>query len=160
MRLLAFLRGSVRKLLANAFPLSVCVNDFSNPSHRFKVETNANQLLMTGLVALHSDCNVVVVEGGQRQQRKFERLMLHRIKWHEGKRGAGSFREDVTQSSGSTDPGCRLVWKGTVNQRAFDKVQFRACPTELFAREQFRKRDVEHYWDAAYSGAILESADK
>ncbi|KAF8568148.1 hypothetical protein P879_01460 [Paragonimus westermani] len=136
------------------------VNDFSNPSHRFKVETNANQLLMTGLVALHSDCNVVVVEGGQRQQRKFERLMLHRIKWHEGKRGAGSFREDVTQSSGSTEPGCRLVWKGTVHQRAFDKVQFRACPTELFAREQFRKRDVEHYWDAAYSGAILESADK
>ncbi|KAF7261469.1 hypothetical protein EG68_01179 [Paragonimus skrjabini miyazakii] len=87
------------------------VNDFSNPSHRFKVETNANQLLMTGLVALHPDCNVVVVEGGQRQQRKFERLMLHRIKWHEGKRGASNLREDATQGSGSTEPGCRLVWK-------------------------------------------------
>lgn len=52
-----------------------------------------------------------------------------------------------------------IVWQGTVAQRAFDKVQFRACPTELFAREQFRKRDVEHYWDLAYSGAILESVN-
>ncbi|KAF6776384.1 hypothetical protein AHF37_04302 [Paragonimus kellicotti] len=69
------------------------------------------KLLMTGLVALHPDCNVDVVEGGQRQQRKFERLMLHRIKWHEGKRGAGSLREDAPQSSGSTEAGCRLVWK-------------------------------------------------
>ncbi|KAA0194952.1 U4/U6 small nuclear ribonucleoprotein PRP3 [Fasciolopsis buskii] len=135
------------------------VSDFSNPSHRFKVETNANQLLMTGLVALHSDCNVVVVEGGPKQQRKFERLMLHRIKWHEGKRGSTSVsaREDAPR--GSADSGCQLVWKGTVAQRAFDKVQFRACPTELFAREQFRKRDVEHYWDLAYSGAILESVN-
>lgn len=135
------------------------VSDFSNPSHRFKVETNANQLLMTGLVALHSDCNVVVVEGGPKQQRKFERLMLHRIKWHEGKRGSTSVsaREDAPR--GSVDSGCQLVWKGTVAQRAFDKVQFRACPTELFAREQFRKRDVEHYWDLAYSGAILESVN-
>ncbi|TGZ69959.1 hypothetical protein CRM22_003447 [Opisthorchis felineus] len=129
------------------------VKDFSNPSHRFKVETNANQLLMTGLVALHTDCNVVVVEGGPRQQRKFERLMLHRIKWHETKRG----RDEGNQNANSTEPGCQLVWKGTVGQRAFDKVQFRACPTELFAREQFRKRDVEHYWDLCYSGAILEA---
>ncbi|CAL8071137.1 unnamed protein product [Calicophoron daubneyi] len=133
------------------------VKDFSNPAHRFKVETNANQLLMTGLVALNPDCNVVVVEGGPRQQRKFERLMLHRIKWHEGKRATTSTttRDDDSASAGS---GCQLVWKGTVNQRAFDKIQFRACPTELFAREQFRKRDVEHYWDQAYSSAILESS--
>ncbi|CAH8500494.1 unnamed protein product [Schistosoma mattheei] len=142
------------------------VKDFSNPSHRFKVETNANQLLMTGLVALHSDCNVVVVEGGPKQQRKFQRLMLCRIKWREGKRGtagnpSGSFAHEdrAATSELDSDTGCRLIWKGTVKQRAFDKIQFKACPTELYAREQFRKRDVEHYWDLAYSGAILETLD-
>ncbi|CAH8521781.1 unnamed protein product [Schistosoma haematobium] len=142
------------------------VKDFSNPSHRFKVETNANQLLMTGLVALHSDCNVVVVEGGPKQQRKFQRLMLCRIKWREGKRGtvgnpSGSFSHEdrAATSELDSDTGCRLIWKGTVKQRAFDKIQFKACPTELYAREQFRKRDVEHYWDLAYSGAILETLD-
>ena len=31
------------------------------------------------------------------------------------------------------------------------------CPTESFAREQFKKAGVEHYWDLAYSTAILES---
>ena len=45
----------------------VCVNrvlNLSNPAKKFKVETNANQLFMTGIVVLHKDCNVLVVEGG------------------------------------------------------------------------------------------------
>jgi len=29
------------------------------------VETNTNQLFMTGIVVLHKDCNVLVVEGGR-----------------------------------------------------------------------------------------------
>ena len=40
------------------------VRDLTNPSKKFKVETNANQLFMTGLVVLHKDCNTIVVEGG------------------------------------------------------------------------------------------------
>ena len=43
----------------------VRVSDLSNPSKKFKVETNANQMYMTGSVVLHKDCNVVVVEGGK-----------------------------------------------------------------------------------------------
>ena len=31
------------------------------------------------------------------------------------------------------------------------------CPTESFAREQFKKHGVEHYWNLAYSGAVLET---
>ncbi|VDL90833.1 unnamed protein product [Schistocephalus solidus] len=130
------------------------VKDLSNPSHRFKVETNANQLFMTGLVALNRDCNVVVVEGGPKQQKRFKRLMLHRIKWLENKRGAVD--PSKVEASATSGP-CTLVWEGTVKQRAFEGMQVKVCPTELFAREMFRKRDVEHYWDMAYSGAVLES---
>ncbi|KAK7489923.1 hypothetical protein BaRGS_00018788, partial [Batillaria attramentaria] len=64
------------------------VRDLSNQSHKFKIETNAKQLFMTGFVVLYKDCNVVVVEGGPKQQRKFKRLMLHRIKWSEGQKHA------------------------------------------------------------------------
>uniref|UniRef100_A0A5K3EZS1 PRP3 domain-containing protein n=1 Tax=Mesocestoides corti TaxID=53468 RepID=A0A5K3EZS1_MESCO len=128
------------------------VRDLTNPAHRFKVETNANQLFMTGLVAMHSDCNVVIVEGGPKQQRRFKRLMLHRIKWLENKRGVVD-----SEAANSTHAPCTLIWEGTVKQRAFENMQMKLCPTELFARELFRKRDVEHYWDMAYSGAVMES---
>ncbi|RZC40383.1 U4/U6 small nuclear ribonucleoprotein Prp3 [Asbolus verrucosus] len=42
-------------------------------SKKFKVETNAKQLFMTGCVVLYPDCCVVVVEGGPKQQKKYKR---------------------------------------------------------------------------------------
>lgn len=59
------------------------VVDLNDPAIKFKVEANCNQLHMTGLVLLYKTTNVVVVEGGPKQQRKFKRLMLNRIKWSE-----------------------------------------------------------------------------
>lgn len=44
-----------------------------NASKKFKVETNAKQLLMTGCVMMFKDCCVVVVEGGMKQQKKYKR---------------------------------------------------------------------------------------
>ena len=49
------------------------VSDLSSMSKKFKVETNAKQLFMTGGVVMFQDCNIVVVEGGPKQQRKFRR---------------------------------------------------------------------------------------
>ncbi|KAL3313523.1 U4/U6 small nuclear ribonucleoprotein Prp3 [Cichlidogyrus casuarinus] len=136
------------------------VKDLSNLSHRFKVETNANQLLMTGIVALHNNCNVIVVEGGRKQQHKFKRLMLHRIKWNESvKRKIEEETPSSTQNPQGEDL-CQLIWEGTVKERAFEKVQLKPCPTELYAREIFKKKDVEHYWDAAYATAVLEETSK
>lgn len=56
---------------------------FKFQAKKYKVEMNAKQLQMTGVVGLFRDCSVVVVEGGPNQQKKFRRLMLHRIKWDE-----------------------------------------------------------------------------
>ena len=41
--------------------------------------------------------------------------------------------------------------------RNFSELMFKSCPTEAFAREQFRKHSTEHYWDLAFSKAVLES---
>ncbi|CAG9854113.1 unnamed protein product [Phyllotreta striolata] len=120
-------------------------------SKKFKVETNAKQLLMTGCVVLYPDCCVVVIEGGPKQQKKYKRLMLNRIKWEE---------DLVKDPDGKEVPNkCLLVWEGTTKQRNFGEVKFKVCPTEKLAREHFKKHKVEHYWDLAYSGAVLEQAN-
>ncbi|KRT81839.1 hypothetical protein AMK59_5102 [Oryctes borbonicus] len=119
-------------------------------SKKFKVETNAKQLFMTGCVVLYPDCCVVVVEGGPKQQKKYRRLMLHRVKWEE---------DTVKDPDGNEVPNkCVLVWEGTSKQRNFGELKFKVVPTEKMAREHFKKHKVEHYWDLAYSGAVLEPA--
>ncbi|XP_064595990.1 LOW QUALITY PROTEIN: U4/U6 small nuclear ribonucleoprotein Prp3-like [Liolophura sinensis] len=133
------------------------VRDLSNQAKKFKVEANANQLFLTGIVILFKECNVVVVEGGPKQQRKFKRLMLHRIKWAEEKRSKDDDDSDAEEDS-SKIRRCVLVWEGTTKNRAFSEIKFKQCPTESFAREQFKKCGVEQYWDLAYSGAVMETA--
>ena len=46
------------------------VKDLSNLSKKYKIETNAKQLFMTGCAVIFKDVNVVVVEGGPKQQKK------------------------------------------------------------------------------------------
>ena len=67
------------------YPWVYRLRDLTNPAKKFKIEANAKQLFMTGIVIMHKECNVVAVEGGPKQQRKFRRLMLQRIKWNEDK---------------------------------------------------------------------------
>lgn len=59
------------------------VLNLNNPAKKFKVEANIKQLLLTGVVVIYKNINVVVVEGGPKQQKKFKRLMLNRVKWSE-----------------------------------------------------------------------------
>jgi len=127
------------------------VQDLTNPSKKFKVETNANQLFMTGCVVLYRDCNVVVVEGGPKQQKKFKRVMMNRIRWSD---------EQIKKMDEKIPNKCVLVWEGTTKSRSFGEMKFKVCPTENLAREHFKRGGVEHYWDLAFSGSVLEAADE
>lgn len=128
------------------------VKDLTNMTKKFKVEMNCKQLFMTGAVIMYKDCNVVIVEGGPKQQSKYNRLMLQRIKWE----------EDVAKDAdGKESPNsCVLVWEGMTPTRHFGEMKFKVCATEKLAREQLRKHGVEHYWDLAYSGTVLEAEEK
>ncbi|XP_012943717.1 U4/U6 small nuclear ribonucleoprotein Prp3 [Aplysia californica] len=151
--------GKLKESVEDGVHVSVYrVRDLSDPALKFKVETNASQLYMTGMTILYKDCNVVVVEGGPKQQRKFRRLMLHRIKWAESHRRTKDAEDSDEEGSVDKTNRCVLVWEGTVKTRACGEMKFRNCPTETFAREQMKKQGVEHYWDLAYSGAVLETA--
>ena len=96
------------------------VKDLSHPAKKFKVETNANQLYMTGAVVLNKEINVVVVEGGPKQQKRFKRLMLNRIKWKDEKPADDS---DLKETNAGQL--CALVWEGTTKKRHFGPVKFK-----------------------------------
>ncbi|KAL5019959.1 hypothetical protein ScPMuIL_002851 [Solemya velum] len=133
------------------------IKDLTNPAKKFKIEANAKQLLMTGIVVLFKDCNVVVVEGGPKQQKKFRRLVMHRIKWQTDQQKHKEEDDSDSEDEAEKVNKCVLVWEGTTTSRAFTEIKFKVCPTESFAREQFKKCAVEQYWDIAYSGAVLET---
>ncbi|XP_025898995.1 U4/U6 small nuclear ribonucleoprotein Prp3 isoform X2 [Nothoprocta perdicaria] len=136
------------------------VRNLSNPAKKFKIEANAGQLYLTGVVVLHKDVNVVVVEGGPKAQKKFKRLMLHRIKWDEQTSNTkGEDEEESDEESVKKTNKCSLVWEGTAKDRSFGEIKFKQCPTENMAREHFKKHAAEHYWDLALSESVLESTD-
>ncbi|XP_077455782.1 U4/U6 small nuclear ribonucleoprotein Prp3 [Stigmatopora argus] len=132
------------------------IRNLQNPAKKFKVEANANQLYLTGTVVLHKDVNLVVVEGGPKSQKKFKKLMMHRIKWeeHNSKRDDPDGDDDTRRNNK-----CWLIWEGTAKDRSFGDIKFKQCPTENMAREHFKKHSTEHYWDLALSKSVLDSPD-
>ncbi|XP_028327567.1 U4/U6 small nuclear ribonucleoprotein Prp3 [Gouania willdenowi] len=132
------------------------IRNLQNPAKKFKVEANANQLYLTGTVVLHRDVNLVVVEGGPKSQKKFKRLMMHRIKWeeHNSKRDDPDGDDDTKRNNK-----CWLIWEGTAKERSYGEIKFKQCPTESMAREHFKKHGTEHYWDLALSQSVLDGTD-
>lgn len=133
------------------------IRDLHNvQSKKFKVETNAKQLFMTGTVILFRDCCVVVVEGGPKQQKRYKRLLMHRIKWEED---MVKCNEATVEGEKEVPNSCTLVWEGKVPRRCFGEIKFKFFTMEKLVREFFQKHHCEHYWDLAYSGAVLEASD-
>lgn len=59
------------------------VDDLSCGKHRYRVDINAKQDALTGIVVLNPTMNLIVVEGGVHSIRNFKKLMLNRITWTE-----------------------------------------------------------------------------
>ncbi|CAF0703588.1 unnamed protein product [Brachionus calyciflorus] len=150
-----------RKLMENtSLQVNVSVyrvKDLSDPAVKFKLEANCNQLHMTGAVLLYKNLNLVVVEGGPKQQRKFRRLMMNRIKWAQTN---SKIKIDANDENAQKETNtCALVWEGVVKTRSFGPMIFKMCPTISFAREYLKKLGIEHYWDKAQSDSILQQSD-
>lgn len=124
----------------------------SKQSKKLKIiEQKAKELTMTGAICLSKDINLVLVEGGPKQQRKFKQLILNRIKWNE------DALVDQDDSKSHTINRCLLVWEGQVNKRSFAFLKTKQFTEKTAARAFFRDFNVEHYWDLAYKMSILES---
>lgn len=125
-----------------------------SPANKFKVMQNARQLTMTGILVLFSDFNLVVVEGGPKQQRKFKHLMLDRIDWTENQLVA-----DAKVEPAATGENCQLVWEGQVDCRSFRGFKTKSVTNMTQAKDIFVQAKVEHYWDIAFKLSVLESIE-
>ena len=66
--------------------LKICVfrvDNLSSGKHRYQVDINAKQNALTGVVVLHPEMNLIIVEGGNHSITAYKKLMLNRIKWSE-----------------------------------------------------------------------------
>lgn len=64
------------------------IGDMRSGKTRFKIQTNAEQYNLTGVALLNPACNLVIVEGGEKNMKKYSALLLRRIKWDQVKEEA------------------------------------------------------------------------
>ncbi|VDM21302.1 unnamed protein product [Wuchereria bancrofti] len=129
------------------------VKSLAHPAKKFKVEMNAKQLHMTGLILLHNNINLVIVEGGPKQQKAFKNLMLNRIKW--GDEIIGQKKEAENKDTPGERNDCSLIWEGIQKRRNFGEVKCMVATLEKQAREILEKHGAAHFWDLAYSTSLL-----
>jgi len=130
------------------------VRTLRDPRKKYKIEMNSKQLYMTGITLMHPNINVVVVEGGPKAQRKFERLMMIRIKWDEDKKGK-KLEDDDEDDIPSDTKWCEVLWEGTTHKKNFGDMTFKQVENDVQAAEVFTKHKVKQYWDLAHAHAVL-----
>jgi len=134
--------------------------DLSNPAKKYKVDMNAQQLYLTGIALITKELSLVIVEGGPKSQKKFKRLMLHRIKWDED--SAQGIRQDKIDKKNHEVKAdkkmnqCKLMWEGTITERKFKDWKFHMFKTDEEAEALMKKSKVDHYWNLAQSQTVLE----
>jgi U4/U6 small nuclear ribonucleoprotein PRP3 len=122
------------------------VNDLSHVQTRFKVDVNAQENRLTGCIVSCDTMTLIIVEGGSKAIKRYNKLMLQRIKW------ASAVKEsDNTEIEGGSQQvnRCVLVWQGSVAKPKFEKFTAQQCRTEAAARKYLADCDVGHYWDLA-----------
>ncbi|KAF9187420.1 hypothetical protein BGZ51_006252 [Haplosporangium sp. Z 767] len=119
------------------------INDLTHPQKRFKVDKNAQQLGLTGIVLMYPTFSIVMVEGGHKAINQYKKLMLRRIDWTD------NTRLDGTEVSTTIDNKCLLVWEGQLRERQFKVFRFIKCRTDAHLKETLARFGVQHYWDQA-----------
>ncbi|PVV02402.1 hypothetical protein BB560_003147 [Smittium megazygosporum] len=144
------------------------IGNLDNPKLRFKVNINAQQLSLSGILVIFSGFCLVVVEGGMRAINSYKKLMLRRMNWKEpalvldpenqstnntsnpnlGKTDSAEQKDPILRSSKNF---CSLVWEGQIPAKKFKSFKVKQCPTEAFAKSLLSRADIESYWDLAKS---------
>lgn len=132
----------------NTLGCIVCVyriRDLSHPQTRFKVDVNAQENRLTGTAVITDGISVVVVEGGKKSIKRYNKLMLNRIDWAAAVGGEDDADEEPDKPVNS----CVLVWQGSVVKPTFPRFSVHQCRSEAAAKKVFADAKVPHYWDLA-----------
>lgn len=116
------------------------VSTLADGQHFFKVDMNAKQLGLFGVVLVNPRFNLVIVEGGAKSIKFYRKLMMERIKWTELKAGA-----DVAHNE------CKMVWEGQIKELSFKKWSPMYTKDDDEAYKVLNKFGHENYWREAYA---------
>lgn len=152
------------------------IDNLSSGKHRFQIDINAKQNDLRGIVIMHPDMNLVVIEGGAHSVKNYKKLMLQRIKWaentmplssnsnatftataartlsKEGPNPVDTWLNPLTERGELKDLAenrCLLVWEGDERQQSFRKWGSRVCETDGEARDTLARCKMEAMWDLA-----------
>ncbi|XP_071702486.1 protein RDM16-like isoform X3 [Rutidosis leptorrhynchoides] len=120
------------------------INELSHPQTRYKVGVNAQENRLSGCAVISEGICVVVVEGGNKSIKRYQKLMLKRINWTDAvkQENEGEDHDDEKVKNK-----CVLVWQGSVAKPNFHRFLVHECRTENAARKVFSDVGVGHYWD-------------
>jgi len=142
------------------------IDNLSFGKHRYKVDNNAKQHLLTGITIMNPKLNLVVVEGGAYSINKYKKLMLQRIDWteiapppqnakepHEKDEAARAWwmkpDDDKGELKDLSENRCILIWEGQVKERSFKKWSSKVCETDGDARRALERMKMENMWQTA-----------
>eukprot|EP00775_Hariotina_reticulata_P001133 gene1133-1471_t len=134
------------------------VEQLANGQHKFKVDVNAQENHMSGIMLVcPAAFSLVVVEGGPKSIKRYQKLMLRRIDWLATSSAAGLAEEDHEAEEGAAEAdvsdkplnSCHLVWQGVVGAAAFKDFIKADVATPEAAKKLLEEKGVGHYWDAA-----------
>lgn len=137
------------------------VRHLISPSHRFKVRKNAQQHHLSGLILVHPDMALVIVEGSAKALKAYKRLMLVRIDWTDP--GRPKDQDDAEEPALEADPmdlsdnTCECVFEGPVRDRALPMgvVKMEVCSSDLKVKELLGPK-LSGYWDVAKRSGMTE----
>jgi len=127
------------------------IHTVPNKQKLYKIDINAQQNHLTGLMLLADECNLVVVEGGPKAQRRYRKLLLHRIDWTDFGAADDDDDEDDEEEARrrAQSEVCQVVWEGLVVKPQFKNFRVEAARSSEGARKMLAERGCAHYWDMA-----------
>ena len=115
------------------------MNTLEDPQHFFKVDMNAKQLDLFGIVLINPRFNLIIVEGGAKSIKFYKKLMTKRIKWNQS-------NSDVDVSNNK----CTILWEGQLNELLFKKWSPMYTQDDEEAYKVLNKFGHENYWREAF----------
>ncbi|KAI6808237.1 Rft-1-domain-containing protein [Hortaea werneckii] len=79
------------------------VDNLSSGKHRYQIDINAKQNALTGMVVLHPEMNLIIVEGGSHSINNYKKLLLNRVKWSENTLPLSNNTSTPTTFAGNND---------------------------------------------------------
>ncbi|CDK24962.1 unnamed protein product [Kuraishia capsulata CBS 1993] len=131
-----------------------------NPKHYYKVDINAKQLELNGMViCLKDSFSLVVTEGGKKAVNQYKKLMTRRINWTENEAAKPRAPKDDSQQSpvhddtqvleDLSDNNCQIVWEGELANLHFHKWTVQNVEDHESALALLGRYHLDNYWRQA-----------